>query len=116
MARKNIALLSRNRTTYTDVDYRVSTGVTLTVTDASFTDKRTLIVIGGDIYITKNIAKRPHPLALIALADEAGNGGDIIIDPSVTNLSISLFAEHGVTSSGASQLAILGSLISANTT
>lgn len=86
------------------------------ITDASFTDKRTLIVIGGDIHITENIAKRPHPLALIALADEAGNGGDIIIDPSVTNIDTSLFAEHGITSSGASQLALYGSVISANTT
>ncbi len=113
--RKNIALLSRNRTTYTDVDYSVFTGSSLMITDASFTDKRTLIVIGGDIHITENIAKRPHPLALIALTDEAGNGGDIIIDPSVTNIDTSLFAEHGITSSGTSQFAILGSLISANT-
>ena len=32
------------------------------------------------------------------------------------NISASLFAEHGVSSSGSNQLAILGSLISSNTT
>ena len=86
------------------------------MTDASFTDTRTLIVIGQNVNITEDIAKRDHPLAIIALTDSAGNGGDITIDPSVRNISLSLFAEHGVSSAGANQLSVFGSLISSNTT
>jgi hypothetical protein len=86
------------------------------VTNASFANKRTLITIGQNIVISEDIVKRDHPLAIIALTDSAGNGGDITINPSVRNISASLFAEHGVSSNGANQLAILGSLISANTT
>ena len=86
------------------------------MTNASFANKRTLITIGQNIVISEDIVKRDHPLAIIALTDSAGNGGDITINPSVRNISASLFAEHGISSSGANQLAILGSLISANTT
>lgn len=58
--REKIAKLSRNRTTYTDVDYEVvSTDQTI---DASYftsgsPKKRTLIVIGGDITIDADIPK-----------------------------------------------------------
>lgn len=96
--RRDIALLSRNRTSYTDVDYLVETGATLTGTNILFNSKRTLITIGQNIVISEDIVKRDHPLAIIALTDSAGNGGDITIDPSVQNISASLFAEHGVSS------------------
>lgn len=76
------------------------------VTDASFATKRTLITIGQDIHITGDIAKGSHPLSLIALTDSAGNGGDITIDASVRNISLSLFAEHGVSSAGSNQLLV----------
>ena len=114
MIRKNTALLSRSRTNYSDVDYQVQTG-TLTLTDASFARKRSYIVIGADIHITGNIAQRDTPLAIIALADASGSGGNITIDPSITDIDASLFAEHAVSSSGDRQLYIHGSLISANT-
>ena len=114
MIRKNTALLSRSRTSYSDVDYYIQTG-TLSLTSGSFVGKRSYIVIGADIHIVGNIAQRDTPLAIIALADASGSGGNIIIDPSVTDIDASLFAEHAVSSSGDRQLYIHGSLISANT-
>ncbi len=112
---KAITLLSRNRTTYSDVDYIVSTW-SITVNNNSFTSKRSLIAIGADITVVQNIDKRNHPLSIIALTDTNGNGGNIHIADSVTDIESSLFAEHSVASSGSHQLYIHGSLISANTT
>ena len=114
MIRKNTALLSRSRTSYSDVDYHVQTG-TLSLRSGSFARNRSYIVIGADIRITENIAQRDTPLAIIALTDGEGNGGNITIDASVTDIDASLFAENAVSSSGDRQLYIHGSLISANT-
>jgi hypothetical protein len=112
--RKSVALMSRGRTSYTDVPYTI-VNTDLSITDASFTDKQTLVVIGKDITITEDIAKRTdHPLAIIALAKD-GVGGNIIIADGVTDVHASLFAEHAVLSSGDSQLYIGGSLVSGNT-
>jgi hypothetical protein len=112
--RKNISMMSRNRTHYDDVPYVVMNG-NLTVTGWTFDIKRTIIVIWGDISIASNITKKPETTALIALADSLGNGWSIIIAPSVTDVNTSLIAEHGVTSSGENQLYIYGSLIASNT-
>jgi hypothetical protein len=114
--RKNIALLGRNRTDYTGANYLISSTLP-DVKNASFANKRTLISIGSDIHITENIDKHESPLAIIALTDEAGNGGNIIIDASVTDIHSSLFAEHAVMTdtNGTKQLFIFGSLISSNT-
>jgi hypothetical protein len=78
--RKQIALLNRNRTTYDDVDYQVISG-DYTISDMTLFDggtgvraKRTIIVLGGDITIDTNISPRATPLAIMALADSAGNG------------------------------------------
>lgn len=65
--------MMRNRTMYADVDYDIRTGNT-NIDATSFTSgspkKRTIIVIGGDITISSDIAKQDHPLALIALAKD----------------------------------------------
>ena len=116
--RKNVALLSRSRTNYSDIDYIVYTG-DISLDAPSFTtptpEKRTIVTVGWDITITGNIAKRDRPLSIIALADRDGQGWDIIIDPSVTDIHASLFAEKSVKSTGSRQLYIYGSVISYNT-
>jgi hypothetical protein len=112
--RKNISLMNRGRRTYADVDYRVST-TDMSVQDGDFTNHRTIIVIGGDITITENISKRDESLAIIALADEEGNGGNIIIEDDVTDVYVGLFTERAVRSTGDSQLYIYGALVSGNT-
>jgi hypothetical protein len=95
--RKSVALMSRGRTSYTDVPYTI-VNTDLSITDASFTDKQTLVVIGKDITITENIDRdTDHPLAIIALAKD-GVGGNIIIADGVTDIHASLFAEHAVLS------------------
>ena len=66
--------------------------------------------------ITDDIDKdNDYPLAIIALVDSQGNGGNIIIDPSVKDITAGLFAEHAVKSSGDNQLYIYGALVSGNT-
>ena len=74
-----------------------------------------IVTIGGDINISGDISKTSKPLVIAAIMDENGNGGDIIIDPSVREISASLFAEKSVRSSGDNQLYILGNLFSHNT-
>ncbi len=83
--------------------------------DNTFDNKKTIIVVGGDVTITSDISKRTHPLALIMLPDELGVIGDVTVDPSVRDLALSVFTPRGITSSGSSQLAILGSLVTGNT-
>jgi hypothetical protein len=112
--RKNIALLSRNRTSYTDVDYTIS-NTDLTLSDSDFASKRTIVTIGWDIMITSDIVNREYPIAIIALMDADGHGGDITISPSVRDISATLFAEKSVKSSGSDQLYVRGSVISHNT-
>lgn len=112
--RKNAAVLSRNRTSYADVPYTIHQW-NLTVDNASFNDKRTILVIWGDIKIVTNIDAHSDPLAIIAITDTQGNGGNIDIDPSVTDIHASLISEHSINSSWDRQLYIHGSLISANT-
>ncbi len=112
--KEKIALLSRNRTNYATVNYVVYTG-NHTILDAEFAAKRTIISIGWDITIDENISNRTHPLAIIALSDNNGNGGNILIKWSVTDINSTLVAEHGITSIVSNyQLYIHGSVVSAN--
>lgn len=71
--------MSRNRSSYDDVDYLVVNGNhTVTATelggDTGIKAKRTIITLGGDITIADDIDLRDSPIALIALIDAAGNG------------------------------------------
>ena len=112
--REKISLLSRNRANYNNTDFVIYTG-NQSITDATFSDKRTIIVIGGDITISSNISIHDHPLAIIALIDTNNIGGNIIIDWAVTDIHSTLIAEHSITSPvSTSQLYIHGSMISSN--
>ncbi len=113
--RKNVAVLSRNRINgYWWTSYIIQ-NEDFTITWGTFDDKRTIVVIGRNVTISENIGHKDHPLAIIALADNAGNGGDILINSTVTDIDASLIAEHSVHSSGDHQLYIHGSVISENT-
>lgn len=96
--RKNVTLLNRGRTTYSDVDYKVVTSDT-TITDSDFDSHQTIIAVGADITINGNIPKKDKPLAIIALTDASGAGGNIHIAESVTDIHAGLFAERSVFSS-----------------
>lgn len=112
--RKNTTTLSRNRNNYNDVDYTI-TGSNINIDNSSFTDKRTIAVVGGDITITNDINSRNNPLTLVALADENGNGGNIIIHGDVKDIHSSLISERSITSSWSdNQLYIRGLVSSAN--
>ena len=74
------------------------------------------MTLGGDITIMSDIIERESIVAIIALTDSGGNGGNIIIDPSVSDIHAILLAEKIVSSAGSNQLYIHGSVISHNTT
>ncbi len=113
--RQKITLLSRNRTSYNDVDYLV-VNWDITITEWLFATKRTIIILGWTGTISENIARNvDHPLALIALSDSVGKWWVIVIDPAVTDLNLSLVTDRHITSSGDNQLSINGSIISSNT-
>lgn len=143
--RQNIALMSRNITgTGLDLtspfnfyirrnaDYEFRTG------DVWPAGKRTIIVEWHDIVLdtTNSIGdiNDPRPRALIALKDEAGNGGNIIISDKVKEVYAMIYAEwsvfsgektgtglldiylsHGAWNIPQKQLYIRGLLISKNT-
>lgn len=112
--RKSVALMMRNRDDYSNAPYEVYETNT-NITDANFNTKKTIVVIGADVMINGNLDRDTDgPLAIIALTKD-GVGGNIHIDPSVTDVNASLFAEHAVLSSGDRQLYIGGSLVSGNT-
>lgn len=115
--RKNTALLARNRSptdTYSDAKYTISSW-DITVNNTVFDTKETIITVGGNVTVATNISKRDYPIAIIALTDSNGNGGNILIYEDVTDVSASLFPEHALMSTWSNQLYIYGSLISANT-
>jgi hypothetical protein len=112
--RENTALLSRNRSNYTNADYNILIGDQI-LTDADFVGKRTIVTIGGDITINTNISIQDRPLAIIALANTQNQGGNIRIKWNVSDIHSTLIAEHGLTSEVSNtQLYIHGSIISAN--
>jgi hypothetical protein len=113
--RKNTSNLSRNRTNYTGVNYIIHSG-DITVNQSSFNTVRTIITIGGDIHVTSDLLNSTsHPYAIIALSDNEGNGWNINIDPSVTTVFSSIFAEKSMLTFGNKQLYINGTIVSANT-
>lgn len=120
LIKKNISLIARGRTPttgYDDVDYVVHTG-SITVSDGDLhgsQEKRAIISIWGDITIQTDIDKWASPTLLLALMDSSGNGGDIIINPNVQEISSSLFAEKSIHSSWDMQLYIYGNVFSHNT-
>jgi hypothetical protein len=82
---------------YFGTDLNVDTGDTLT--DVSWTGERTLIVIGGNVYINSNLynaaggASKPR-LGLIVLKDLAtGKGGNIYVAQNVTDIQANIYAD-----------------------
>lgn len=78
--------------------YTTSTSNTLNLTtNPTGTGTKSVIVEGGNIHIKANItySGTGKSLILIARKNSAGNGGDIIIDPTVTNIDAILIADGG---------------------
>jgi len=112
--RQNIAMISRNRTDYTNAPYIVYNG-DVTLTGWSLDTKRSIITVGWDIHISENIAPKDTTLAIIALSWINGIWGNVIIDQNVTDINASIIAEKWVQSTGPYQLYIHWSLIASNT-
>jgi len=97
------------------VDYTITGGLDINIDDSSFTNKRTIAIVGGDITITNDINPRNTPLTIVALTDENGNGGNIIINGNVKDIHSSLISERSITSiTSDNQLYIRGLVSSAN--
>lgn len=93
----------------------------------AITGNKTLVVEGGNIYITGNV-RGTGMLGLIAI-EKDGNGGNIYIDPSVTDIHAVMYADKSLVSYDGSneldgntqaeelakQLYIYGSVFSENT-
>jgi hypothetical protein len=101
---------------------------------AEVNGKKTILAYGRNIYIESNIYYNNNNqdiLGIIALSDENGNGWNIYIDPDITNIVGTMFAEKSVISFDAdgagelwggtdqetlkNQLHIYGSVFSENT-
>lgn len=102
------------------------------MTIARMNDIRSLIVVGGDLYINKDFIGTNTPKGIIVLKNENGVGGNVYVDEDVTNISASIFAEGTIYSGESSatiyndspeeiaslkpkQLYVLGAMISRNT-
>jgi len=114
------------------VVYIESNGGNLNLQNASsisVTGKRTIIVKGANLYIKSDMYYTDvnSILGIIILKDENGNGGNLYIDPSVTNIIGSYIIDGSVISYNGSeigvgdistlknQLYIYGSMVSENT-
>jgi len=91
-------------------------------TSPNGTGNKSVIVEGGNIHIKENItySGTGNTLLLIARKNSSGNGGNIIIDPTVTHIDAILIADGGaLQSSDAStpgeRLTINGRIYSYNT-
>lgn len=108
--------LSWNNTDGREVDYSASKSViyyrdlaganidlydsTSTPSKIGVSGKRTILIYGWNLYIKSNIFYNTTSdiLGIIVLKDQNWNGWNIYIDPSVTNLAWTLFAEKSVLS------------------
>jgi hypothetical protein len=105
--------------------YSFSSGINNTVSITSTptgTGTKSVIVDGGHIHITKNLVYpgNNNLLVLIAQKNSDGEGGDIIIDPSVTRIDALLIASGGTLRSSnistpTERLTINGRIYSYNT-
>ncbi|MBC7498344.1 hypothetical protein H7170_01750 [Candidatus Gracilibacteria bacterium] len=108
---------------------RTGGNVTLALT-SGISGKRTLVVRGANLYITRDMyyMTADDILGVVVQKDEAGNGGNLYIDPSITNivgtyiLDGSVLSYDGTTEIGVgnittlkNQLYIYGSIVSENT-
>ncbi|QFR39597.1 hypothetical protein A9Q91_05245 [Candidatus Gracilibacteria bacterium 28_42_T64] len=61
-------------------------------------ENKTLVIYGGNVYITGNITPSSHLLGIIILKDSEGNGGNIYVDPSVTEINAIMYADKSLLS------------------
>ncbi len=81
-----------SNTTYTVWDW---------TNNIAISTKKTILVIGANLYIKSNLYysdKKNGMLGIIVLKDKAWNGWNIYIDPKITNIVWSIFAERSVIS------------------
>jgi hypothetical protein len=117
----NTAVLNTNGYYY----YRYTSATTNTLSlsvNPTGTGTKSVIVEGGNIHIKANItySGSGNTLLLIARKSSTGNGGDIIIDPSVTKIDAVLIADGWAVKSTdsttpAERLTINGRIYSYNT-
>jgi hypothetical protein len=107
------------------------TGGKVTLEATTISGRRTLVIRGADLYIHGNMsyADTSSILGIVIQKDEAGNGGNLYIDPSVTNIVGTYIIDGSVSSSSdglsmigvgdistlKNQLYIYGSIVSENT-
>jgi hypothetical protein len=124
---KNTATPTLNTNGYYYYNYTAlsPTSNTLNITtspSSTDTNTKTVVVEGGNIHIKTNLGYlgTGKTLILIARKDSTGKGGNIIIDPTVTNIDALLIADGGAlkttdSSIPAERLRINGRLYSYNT-
>ncbi len=102
--------------------YTSSSSVLNLTTSPTGTGTKSVIVEGGDIHIKANMTYSGpgQSLILIARKNSSGNGGNITIDPTVTNIDAVLIADGGAVRSADSttpgeRLTINGRIYSYNT-
>ncbi|PIS03563.1 hypothetical protein COT83_05360 [Candidatus Peregrinibacteria bacterium CG10_big_fil_rev_8_21_14_0_10_44_7] len=102
--------------------------VTISGGTVSSSTAKTILVVGADVYIAGNIERSSEDggVGIIVLEDEDGNGGNLYVGSSVTDLHANIFLDGSVMRANSSgtpytqsqltnQLYILGSIISQNT-
>lgn len=67
---------------------------------SEYTGRKTILVIGKDLYITNNIitSNITNNLWIIVLKDKNGNGGNVYIDPDVTQIHATIFSDKSLMS------------------
>ncbi len=82
-------------------------GDVLTIDGLSVEDSQgSIIVMGGDVYIKNDISyttSNEGSFGLIVIKDSEGNGGNIYVDPNVTNLVGGYYAEGSMLSANGTQ-------------
>ncbi|MDD5213071.1 MAG: hypothetical protein PHG82_01480 [Candidatus Gracilibacteria bacterium] len=83
------------------------TNKVVTIGDGTYTSspimisgKKTIVISGGDLYINRDMyySDNNSILGIIVMKDENGKGGNIFINPKVTNIAASVFAQYSVLS------------------
>lgn len=91
-------LIDNNKVLYYkgDGDLIIGNGSDFVIPDTA----GSIIVIGGDVYIKNNLVYNSEKgsLGIIVIKDVDGNGGNVYIDPAVTNLVGGIYAEGSLIS------------------
>lgn len=96
--RKNVANLTKNRTSYTDVNYDYKTTDTTLNSGTWATGKDTYIVSGADVTIDSDIFRGTSKMRGLIVLSENGVGGNVYIKGNVKNLELAIYAEGSLIS------------------